>query len=136
MDVPGILTRTVDDCALVLNAISGPDALDSTTLTSACYPVNIPERIDMKRFRIGIPKEYHCEGLSVEVLETWMKVADLLEQGGAAVQSTSLPNTAASIFVYTILNQCEVASNMARYDGIEARKSYTPNHARRVLIRL
>lgn len=119
MDVPGILTRTVDDCALVLNAISGPDALDSTTLTSAYYPVNIPKHIDMQRFRIGIPKEYHCEGLSPEVLETWVKIADILEQGGAAVQSSSLPNTATSIFVYTILNQCEVASNMARYDGIE-----------------
>lgn len=119
MDVPGVLTRTVDDCALVLNAISGPDALDSTTLTSVSHPISIPEHIDMKRFRIGIPKEYHCDGLSPEVLETWKKVADVLEQGGATVRSTSLPNTAASIFVYTILNQCEVASNMSRYDGIE-----------------
>lgn len=73
----------------------------------------------MKRFKIGIPKEYHCDGLSKEVLEIWMKVADLLEVNGAHVVDVSLPNTASSIFVYTILNQCEVASNMARYDGIE-----------------
>lgn len=73
----------------------------------------------MKRLRVGIPKEYHCDGLSKEVLETWMKVADLLEVNGAHVVDVSLPNTASSIFVYTILNQCEVASNMARYDGVE-----------------
>lgn len=48
-----------------------------------------------------------------------MKVADLFESNGAQVVDVSLPNTASSIFVYTILNQCEVASNMARYDGIE-----------------
>lgn len=46
-------------------------------------------------------------------------MADLLESNGARVVDVSLPNTASSIFVYTILNQCEVASNMARYDGIE-----------------
>lgn len=73
----------------------------------------------MKRFKIGIPKEYHCDGLSKEVLEIWMKVADLLEVNGAHVVDVSLPNTASSIFVYTILNQCEVSSNMARYDGVE-----------------
>lgn len=73
----------------------------------------------MKRFKIGIPKEYHCVGLSKEVLETWMKVADLFEVNGAHVVDVSLPYTASSIFVYTILNQCEVSSNMARYDGVE-----------------
>lgn len=121
MDVPGILTRTVDDCAIMLAAMSGADPLDSTTLPAA------PERLaatgvtaaDVSRLRVGIPEEYHCAGLDAEVLQTWRKVADLLEQAGARVERVSLPNTAASIFVYTILNQCEVASNMSRYDGIE-----------------
>ncbi|XP_036323048.1 glutamyl-tRNA(Gln) amidotransferase subunit A, mitochondrial [Rhagoletis pomonella] len=121
MDVPGIFTRSVGDCLDILNAIAGPDAKDSTTLRNPFRKIEIPcfEDIDLRNVRIGIPKEYHCEGLSGEVLETWMKVADLLADGGAQVQQVSLPNTAASIFVYSILNQCEVASNMARYDGIE-----------------
>lgn len=75
--------------------------------------------MNIKNITIGIPKEYHCDGLSNEVLETWIKVADMLEDCGAQVEEISLPNTASSIFVYTILNQCEVASNMARYDGIQ-----------------
>ncbi|KAH8294994.1 hypothetical protein KR018_005182, partial [Drosophila ironensis] len=121
MDVPGILTRSVSDCADVLNAVAGPDRLDSTSIRQPYERLRLPEieQIDLRTVRIGIPKEYHCEGLSSEVLETWSKVADLLECAGASVRQVSLPNTEASIFVYSILNQCEVASNMARYDGIE-----------------
>lgn len=121
MDVPGILTRNVDDCAIVLNAISGQDPLDATTFPSTTAKVRLDDTIaSVRSFRIGIPKEYHCHGLGTDILETWTKVADMLEgDGGARVLRTSLPNTDTSIFVYTILNQCEVASNMARYDGIE-----------------
>ncbi|XP_070137787.1 glutamyl-tRNA(Gln) amidotransferase subunit A, mitochondrial isoform X2 [Drosophila bipectinata] len=121
MDVPGIFARSVSDCVDVLNTVAGPDTLDSTTIRKPYEHLSLPEieNIDLSTVRIGIPKEYHCEGLSSEVLETWSKVADLLECAGASVRQVSLPNTAASIFVYSILNQCEVASNMARYDGIE-----------------
>lgn len=121
MDVPGIMTRTVDDCATVLSAIAGPDPMDATTLKQSHRLETLLDinDISMNGIRVGIPKEYHCEGLSDECLETWSKVADILETGGACVDAISLPHTDASIFVYTILNQCEVASNMSRYDGIE-----------------
>lgn len=129
MDVPGILTRTVDDCAIVLDALCGPDARDSTTLRAdaalrvqAEMPTttaDAPFEFDVRGLRVGVPVEYNCPGLDAEVLDAWQRVLDLLERGGAEVSHVSLPNTAASIFVYTILNQCEVASNMSRYDGIE-----------------
>jgi aspartyl-tRNA(Asn)/glutamyl-tRNA(Gln) amidotransferase subunit A len=123
MDVPGIITRNIDDCVTILNTIAGPDAFDSTTLKKPFSKIRILPDKELQDFlktlTIGIPKEYHCNGLSPEVLETWKKVADILADAGATVKAVSLPNTAASIFVYSILNQCEVASNMARYDGIE-----------------
>ncbi|XP_052888416.1 glutamyl-tRNA(Gln) amidotransferase subunit A, mitochondrial [Anopheles moucheti] len=120
MDVPGIMTRTVDDCISVLNAIAGPDSRDSTTVKKRYQSIPpLGEEIALKGVRIGIPVEYHCDGLDAEVLETWTIVADMLESAGATVKAVSLPNTASSIFVYSILNQCEVASNMSRYDGIE-----------------
>uniref|UniRef100_A0A182QRT8 Glutamyl-tRNA(Gln) amidotransferase subunit A, mitochondrial n=1 Tax=Anopheles farauti TaxID=69004 RepID=A0A182QRT8_9DIPT len=120
MDVPGIMTRTVDDCLTVLNAIAGPDNRDSTTVKQRFVRIpSLDTPISLKGVRIGIPLEYHCDGLDEEVLETWTIVADLLESAGASVQAISLPNTASSIFVYSILNQCEVSSNMSRYDGIE-----------------
>lgn len=121
MDVPGIMTRTVDDCIDIFNTIAGPDPLDSTTIKTTFIPIISEDlsSLSIKDIRIGIPKEYHCVGLSQEVLEIWTQVADLLETNGAHVQKVSMPNTSSSIFVYSILNQCEVASNMARYDGIE-----------------
>ncbi|KAG5680125.1 hypothetical protein PVAND_009650 [Polypedilum vanderplanki] len=119
MDVPGILTKTVDDCVDIFNTIAGPDDLDSTTIKKSFNPIELSENFNLKNVKIGIPKEYNCEGLTSEVLEAWTKMADFLEENGARVEEISMPYTTASIFVYSILNQCEVASNMARYDGIE-----------------
>lgn len=119
MDVPGILCRSVEDSAAILNCIAGPDPLDSTTIKKEFNPVVISDDFDLSKIKIGIPREYHCEGMSDEVLDTWRQVADLLENEKAIVKSVSLPHTSVSIAVYSILNQCEVASNMARYDGLE-----------------
>lgn len=118
MDVPGILTRTVDDCVEVFNTIAGPDRFDSTTVKKHFQPIKLKD-LNVKKLRIGIPREYNCDGMSPEVLEIWTKVADMLEESGAEVEELSMPYTSSSIFVYSILNQCEVSSNMSRYDGIE-----------------
>lgn len=119
MDVPGILSNNVSDCVEIFNTIAGSDNLDSTTIKKNFKPVKLTNNFDVKNLRIGIPREYHCEGLSDETLDIWRSVADYLEDNGAIVKEISMPYTSASIFVYTILNQCEVSSNMARYDGIE-----------------
>ena len=57
--------------------------------------------------------------MSEEVVESWSKVARLLEEGGAVVEPVSLPHTELAIPCYSVLNPCEVASNMARYDGLQ-----------------
>lgn len=121
LDVPGVLARNVDDCLRIYNCIAGPDKLDSTTIKDDLKLIKIPKinEISLKGIRIGIPQEYHCKNMSPEVLETWMIVADMLENEGARAKQVSMPYTNASIAVYHILNQCEVASNMARYDGLE-----------------
>lgn len=118
MDVPGILARTVEDTANILNCIAGPDQFDSTTIKDSFSPFEIDD-IDLSNIKIGIPKEYHCNGMSSEVVDTWRFVTDLLEKEKAIIKTVSLPHTSVSIAVYSILNQCEVASNMARYDGLE-----------------
>ena len=119
MDVPGILTRRVDDALLILNAIAGPDSSDSTTRKEEYSPISLPDRIDVSGLRIGIPKEYRPVELSDEVDACWQNVARMLEEAGAKIIPVSLPHTEFSIVCYSVLNQCEVASNMARYDGIE-----------------
>ncbi|XP_063629737.1 glutamyl-tRNA(Gln) amidotransferase subunit A, mitochondrial isoform X1 [Cydia splendana] len=119
MDVPGIMTRKVDDAVNILNCIAGPDELDSTTIKKEFTPITLDNNFDMSKIKIGIPKEYHCQGMSEDIVDTWRLVTNLLENEQAIVQTVSMPNTSVSIAVYSILNQCEVASNMARYDGIE-----------------
>lgn len=69
-------------------------------------------------------KEYHAPGLSTETLSLWSKTAHLLEDAGAKVVEVSLPHTRYSIVCYHVLCTAEVASNMARFDGLEYGKMY------------
>lgn len=119
MDVPGILARTVDDSVLILNAIAGTDPLDPTTTRREYMPISLSETIDVSNLRIGIPKEYEVRGISKEIQECWSEVSRLLEEAGAIVVPVSLPYTDYSIVCYSVLNRCDVASNLACYDGIE-----------------
>lgn len=66
-----------------------------------------------------ICQEYHAPGLSEETLAQWSRVADLFEKAGARVKQVSLPHTRYSIVCYHVLCHTEVASNMARFDGLE-----------------
>lgn len=119
MDVPGILARTVDDTVLILNAIAGFDPADPTTVQREYVPINLPKTIDVSNLRIGIPKEYGVRGISEEVQACWDEVSRHLEEAGASIVPVSLPHTDYSIVCYSVLNRCDVASNLACYDGIE-----------------
>ncbi|XP_047467649.1 glutamyl-tRNA(Gln) amidotransferase subunit A, mitochondrial [Mugil cephalus] len=119
MDVPGIMTRSVSDTAIILGILQGVDVRDSTTVTAPSSLTELPEDFDVKNIRVGIPKEYHAPGMSEETLAQWSRVADLFERAGARVEQVSLPHTQHSIVCYHVLCHAEVASNMARFDGLE-----------------
>lgn len=117
MDVPGILTRQVEDCVSVFNIIAGPDPRDSTTVHKPFSPVTL-DRLDISKLVIGVPEEYKSDHISDEVMTTWESVLNMFSKAGAQVKKVSMPHTQSSIVTYSILNQCEVASNMARYTGL------------------
>ncbi|EHB10547.1 Glutamyl-tRNA(Gln) amidotransferase subunit A-like protein [Heterocephalus glaber] len=119
MDVPGILTRCVDDTAIVLGVLAGHDPKDSTTVQDPVKPFMLPSLTDVNKLCIGIPKEYLVPELSSEVRSLWSKAAGLFESAGAKVIEVSLPHTSYSIVCYHVLCTSEVASNMARFDGLE-----------------
>ncbi|XP_056151913.1 glutamyl-tRNA(Gln) amidotransferase subunit A, mitochondrial [Lampris incognitus] len=119
MDVPGILTRSANDAAIVLGILQGLDIRDSTTICSPSALTELPEDFDIKNICVGIPKEYHAPGLSQEMLAQWSRIADMFETAGARVEQVSLPHTQHSIVCYHVLCHAEVASNMARFDGLE-----------------
>ncbi|XP_076764985.1 glutamyl-tRNA(Gln) amidotransferase subunit A, mitochondrial-like [Xylocopa sonorina] len=119
MDVPGVLTRNVDDAVLILNSIAGPDEMDSTCTREEYVPIDTSNVTDISNLRIGIPKEYKERNLSPEVEECWNRVSQYLEEAGASVSIVSLPHTNYSIICYAVLNRCDVASNLACYDGMQ-----------------
>ncbi|GAB6021301.1 hypothetical protein CHUAL_003916 [Chamberlinius hualienensis] len=118
MDVPAIHAGCVDDAALFLESMLGQDLRDSTSvsITLNWHQFQSPS---VQGIKVGIPVEYHSPHMSPEIVTAWQKIADLLAAEGANVEQISLPHTAYSIACYSVLNSCEVASNFARYDGIE-----------------
>lgn len=119
LDVPGIITRSVEDAALVFDVVQGVDIKDSTTVPLPSSLTQLPEDLDVRNLCVGIPKEYHAPGLSEETVGQWSRVADMFERAGARVEQVSLPHTQYSIVCYHVLCCAEVASNMARFDGLE-----------------
>ena len=119
LDCPGIIARSVVDLAIVLDTVQGRDVMDSTSVESEKIDLLSLDEIDVRNIRVGIPQEFHCEGLDQEVISAWSSVASMLDDAGAKVVPVSLPHTNLAIPCYSVLNPCEVASNMSRYDGLQ-----------------
>ena len=118
LDQAGPLTRSVEDAALVLQTIAGPDDNDATASELKVEDYLGALSGNVKGMKIGLPKEYFREGMSKEVETAVLKAVDKLKDLGAEVVAVSLPSTAYSLAVYYIIMPAEVSSNLARYDGI------------------
>lgn len=118
LDQIGPLTLTVEDNALMLEAISGHDEWDSTSLTD--LPHHYREKIGqpLKGLRIAYPKEYQVEAISQEIRQKMDQVVEFFKSQGAIVDEVSLPHSCYGINVYYIISSAEAASNLQRYDGI------------------
>lgn len=118
LDQAGPITRTVEDAALVLQAISGYDAKDSTSLNAPVpnWAANINPNLKGKK--IGIPKEYMPDGLSAELKTLWDNGVEWLKSAGAEIVPVSLPHTEYALATYYIIAPAEASSNLARYDGM------------------
>lgn len=119
LDQAGPLTKTVEDTAIILNAISGPDPKDST-----CLDVPVPDyakslKDDLKGLKIGIPKEYFVEGMDKDVENASREAISLMESLGAEIVEISLPHTEYAVLTYYIIAPSEASSNLARYDGVK-----------------
>jgi len=125
LDQIGPLTKDVTDCAIVLNAIAGYDDRDSTSVPEPTPDYTQCLSADLKRLKIGVPKEYFVTGMQAEV-ETTMRVAiKRLEELGAKVdREVSLPHTPYALAAYYIIAPSEASANLARYDGVKYGFSY------------
>ncbi len=119
LDQIGPLTKDITDCALVLNAISGYDSMDSTSVKTD-YPDYTKALVnDVKGMKIGIPRDYLGEGLNPDVKRAVLDAAETFRRLGAEVEEFPLPITEYAIPAYYLIACAEASSNLARYDGIK-----------------
>jgi aspartyl-tRNA(Asn)/glutamyl-tRNA(Gln) amidotransferase subunit A len=119
LDQIGPITKDVEDCAIVTNAISGHDPCDSTSVF-----VEVPDyrqflKRDIKGIRIGIPEEYFIEGMDPEVERSVRDAIDSFRKWGAEIRAVTLPHTPYAVAIYYIIATAEASSNLARYDGVK-----------------
>lgn len=119
LDQIGPITKDVEDCAILMNAISGYDPCDSTSVNVEVPDFKKSLKRDIKGIRIGIPEEYFIEGMDPEVEKTVEEAIDSLAKWGAEIQRISLPHTEYAVAIYYIIATAEASSNLARYDGVK-----------------
>lgn len=116
LDQVGPLGRSVEDCALLLQAIAGRDVDDATSSDAPVPSFSVEGGV--KGLRIGLPREYFVEGMDPEVASAIREVAKSLEDAGATVREVSLPHTKHALAAYYVIAPAEASSNLARYDGV------------------
>lgn len=120
LDQIGPMTRDVTDCALVMNAISGHDERDSTSVPCAVPDYTRCLTGNIRGMKLGVPKEYFVEGMQPEVERAIRIAIAKLEELGAIVDwDVSLPSTPYALAVYYIIAPSEASANLARYDGVK-----------------
>jgi aspartyl-tRNA(Asn)/glutamyl-tRNA(Gln) amidotransferase subunit A len=118
LDQIGPFGRTVEDAAVLLGAIAGHDANDSTS-----FKAEIPDyRAELAKrkgpWKLGIAKEYFAEGIDPEVNAAVQAAIAYYKKLGCEIREISLPHTKYAVGVYYIIATAECSSNLARYDGI------------------
>ena len=118
LDQAGILSRTAEDAAILLNDMASYDTKDST-----CVERDVPDyTADLNKslngLRIGVPKEYFGEGLNPKTAALIEDAIKVYEKLGATIHSVSLPHTHLSVPAYYVIAPAECSANLSRFDGV------------------
>jgi aspartyl-tRNA(Asn)/glutamyl-tRNA(Gln) amidotransferase subunit A len=119
LDQIGPFARSVEDAALVLEAMAGHDPLDAT---SSDRPNDVRRDFDkgIKGMRLGVPREYsEVEGMEPGVNKAVLEAIKALEKAGAEIVDVALPHTDYGLAAYYIIAPAECSSNLARFDGVK-----------------
>lgn len=118
LDQAGPMTKDVRDAAIMLEAMCGHDAKDSTSSELAVPNFEAMLTGDIKGKKIGIPKEYRMDGMPAEIEKLWAEGTEMLKAAGAEIVDISLPHTKYALPAYYVIAPAEASSNLARYDGV------------------
>jgi aspartyl-tRNA(Asn)/glutamyl-tRNA(Gln) amidotransferase subunit A len=118
LDQAGVMARTSEDCAMLLNAMAGFDEKDST-----CANIPVPDYTatlnkSIKGLKVGLPKEFFDHRLNPQMAEKIQQAIKELEKLGAELIEVELPHSNLSIHAYYVIAPAEASSNLSRYDGV------------------
>jgi aspartyl-tRNA(Asn)/glutamyl-tRNA(Gln) amidotransferase subunit A len=112
------MAQSTEDCALMLEAISGKCKNDSTTANVSVPSWSKKTKADLKGYKIGLPKEYFSEKIDPDVSKVTQTAIDALKARGAEFVDVSLSLVKHAVPIYYLIATSEASSNLARYDGI------------------
>lgn len=118
LDQMGPVTKDVEDCAILMNAIAGHDAKDSTSIQKEVPDYTRSLYQNIKGLKVGVPKEFFVEGLHIDVKRALEKALKNIEELGAEIVEVSLPHSKYAVATYYIIAPAEASANLARYDGV------------------
>jgi len=127
LDQAGTLTLTAEDAALMMQAMAGFDARDSTCAQASVPDYRAALSASLEGKRIGVPKEFFDGGLDAVHTQRLRDAFAVMESLGAVIEEISLPNLGASVPTYYIVAPAECSSNLSRFDGV--RFGYRHEHA-------
>jgi aspartyl-tRNA(Asn)/glutamyl-tRNA(Gln) amidotransferase subunit A len=118
LDQGGPMAKTAEDCGLLLNAMAGFDARDSTSIDRPAEDFTRDLNNSLQGLKIGVPREYFGKGLAADVEQAVRAALKEYEKLGATLVDISLPKTELSIPVYYVIAPAEASSNLSRFDGV------------------
>lgn len=119
LDQAGVLTRTVEDTALMLEAMMGYDEKDSTSVNMEVPELVSATKKSIKGMKIGFPRNLmELDGVNAEILQMWQNTINKLRDEGAELVDINLPNAEYALPTYYVIAPAEASSNLSRYDGV------------------
>jgi aspartyl-tRNA(Asn)/glutamyl-tRNA(Gln) amidotransferase subunit A len=118
LDQGGAFARCAEDLAIMLGAMTGFDARDSTSLERPSEDYARELGRPLEGMRIGLPREYFGEGMDADVRAAVEGAIAELQKLGATTLEVTLPNTALAVPAYYVIAPAEASSNLSRFDGV------------------
>jgi aspartyl-tRNA(Asn)/glutamyl-tRNA(Gln) amidotransferase subunit A len=119
LDQIGPIARTVEDTALALTAMAGPDRADATSSREPVPDLTAALTGDVKGLRVGVPRTFVTEGVDADVKAAFDAALAVLEGAGARLVDVELPHAPYGVPAYYLVCTAEASSNLARYDGVK-----------------
>jgi aspartyl-tRNA(Asn)/glutamyl-tRNA(Gln) amidotransferase subunit A len=119
LDQAGVLTRTTEDSAILLEAMMGFDERDSTSIDAKVPELRSATKASVKGMKIGIPVDLmNQDGVDNEIIQMWQNSVKIMKAEGAEIINIELPHSKYALATYYIIGPAEASSNLARYDGV------------------